>query len=102
MNEREKELYQDKIYLGELAKRFLDKDLARLIVTKAHEEIEAAIDEFLNLDPHDYKRVTDIQVRIRTALSGPQWLNEAVTEGAKALDEYMQRKDTEKEQQEES
>ena len=100
MDDREREIYQDKIVIGELAKTFLREPLADHLLKQAHGEIEIALDEFLDLDPRDAKAVTQLQVRVKVALAALQWMNEAVIEGAKALDEYVQRKETDKEQME--
>lgn len=97
MEDREKELYQEKIVIGELAKEFLRKPLADHLINRAHADVEVALSGFIDLDPHDTKAVTDLQVKIKTALGVLQWLNEAITEGARALDEYIQRKEIEKE-----
>lgn len=99
MDEREREIYQNKIVVGELARQFLEKELANHLVRKAHEDVEVALSELLDLDPHEARAVTQVQMKIRTALTAIQWLNEAIIEGAKALDEYMQRKDIEKDEQ---
>jgi hypothetical protein len=98
MDERERAIYQNKIVVGELAKRFLEKELADYLIRKAHEDVEAAISQFLDLDPHDAKAITLLQVKVKTALAALQWMNEAIDEGAKALDEYMQRKEIEKDE----
>jgi hypothetical protein len=100
MDDRERQIYQDKILIGELAKGFLREPLARYLVSKAHEEIEAVVDEFQYLEPQDTKKIINLQVRVRSVLGTLQWLNEAVKDGANALDEYMQRKEIENEEKE--
>lgn len=99
MDEREREIYQDKIIVGELAREFIEKELADYLVRKAHQDVEAALSAFLDVDPHHARAITELQVKIKTALAALQWMNEAIIEGAKALDEYMQRKEIEKDEQ---
>ena len=96
MNNQDREIYQDKIFLGEKAREVLGGPIGSLIVSKAHEDVEAALDDLLYIDPHDASKVTNIQVRIRAALAAPQWLNDAIIAGSTALSEYMQLNDMEK------
>lgn len=96
MDEREKRVYTEKIIAGEDANTFLGKDLAKYLIKKSDEDVDAAFQRFLTLDPHDFKAVTECQVAARSAMGAIEWLKDAVTDGARALDEYTQRRELEK------
>ena len=98
MEDSEREYYHQKIFLGEKTKEFLSNELGKFLLQKAQEEIDQVIDDFQYVDPHDIKVITQLQTRLRTALSVPQWLEQAISEGRQALDEYITRKEIEKEE----
>lgn len=100
MDDRELDWYHERISLGERVKKILGSEVGLFICRKAREEVEAAIDEFLAVNPKDEEKIAAIQVRVKSALAVPQWLDHAVIDSDNAVTEYLQRKEIEKEEKE--
>jgi len=90
--------YHAKISIGEEARRFLGERVGKYLLQKAQQDVDAVVDDFQSIDPTDTKAVIALQIRLKAALSVPQWLEEAVSEGANALNEYLERKELDKEE----
>ena len=70
---------------GEAAKIFLNSDMGKYIVDKATEEIDEAVAGLIDADPFDTKKITELQLKIRSAQGAITWLGESITEGNHAI-----------------
>lgn len=77
--------------LGEEIAKFLQTDIGKYLDGCTSQDIESAKDDLLELDPHKYTSLTElqnamagIQKRARTAESLRQYLSEAILNGNQA------------------
>lgn len=72
---------------GEAAKLFLQSELGRYIAGKAAEEVEEAIAQLIEADPHDAKEIQRLQTVINVAKQSIVYLTDAISIGNNALRE---------------
>ena len=102
MNEKETKEYHDWIEIGELASKALREPLAKHLQKSANQQLKEIMREFQVSDPHDYRAMTDLQVRVRSIFMGIELLQAAAVDGAIKGTEYFDRLAMEKEQQEDN
>lgn len=69
------------IKASEQAKWFLTSPIGRKLTEKAQDEAMDALTELGEADPHDPKRIIELQVRKRVAEKALAWIFEIVAEG---------------------
>lgn len=66
------------------AEAFANSDVGRFLIAKAQAEIDAAVGELIDAEPHDWKANNEIRNRIHVARMFLTWLNEAIQVGRHA------------------
>lgn len=66
----------------------------RYVLGRAQTEVEAAISEFMQVDPTDAKAVRAVQIKAVNATNAIQWLNDAIRAGQLAEREMDEREST--------
>jgi len=99
ISDAELDYYHAKISLGDKARHLLGSDLGQYLLRKAQQEVDAVINAFQAVDPTDSKEIIRLQVQLKTAISVPQWLTDAIDESSMALEEYTQRKEIDRQQE---
>ena len=78
---------------GAQVQQFLDSQIGKFLVHKANLDRTQALEDLVNVDPHDFKKVQDAQNRVHRAESIQVWLEDCVNKGLQAinvLDERQQ------------
>lgn len=70
---------------GEAAKLFLQSGLGGYIAKCAADEVDAATEQLIDVDPFDAKDVVALQMKIKVASTAIMWLTDAMTAGEHAM-----------------
>lgn len=71
---------------GKQVEMWLETDVGRYMVKKAEREIDEAVEEMKNTNPHDVKLMVQAQNKVKVAESILSWLGDAIQEGHSALE----------------
>lgn len=82
--------------LGDEARKFLEGDLGQCLVGMARQEVIAAQEQLIDVNPDDVKAIAALQRKAQLGIFFEQWLRELVTNGDSALEIWKQAKDAEK------
>jgi len=77
------------IYDGEEVKKFLSTPLGKKLIQIAEQEEKSSMQELSITDPHNVEKMMDIQFDIRVARAVPGWLQNIISSGAVAYQEYI-------------
>ena len=80
---------KEDVALGEETKQFLLSPLGRKIQTRAQYEADAAKNALVNVSPNNIARIIELQNIVVRFESFESWLNEIITVGDTAYDEYQ-------------
>lgn len=72
------------IFLGRKADEFFRSELGGYVIGASSQDVAAAEAELRTVDPHDSKKIMELQNRVRTAEQALLWLNEALIAGRNA------------------
>ena len=70
---------------GEAVKMFLQSDLGRHITNKAANEVDEALADLVDIDPHNYQLIAATQMRVKVPAQAITWLTDAIAEGDNAM-----------------
>ena len=70
---------------GEAAKLFLGSGLGKHIAQRAADEVDEALSELIDADPHDARAILALQTRIKVARLSVIYLTDSIAEGDNAL-----------------
>jgi len=98
ISDNEREHYHRLIDLGKEIRGLFGEPIGQYLMRKAQEQVDAVIDAFQDADPTDVRVITRLQVELRSALSVPQWLSQALNEGQDAELEYSELREMEREE----
>jgi len=71
---------------GKQVEMWLETDVGRYMVKRAEEDIDRAVEEMKNTNPHDVKLMVQAQNKVKVAESILSWLGDAIREGHSALE----------------
>jgi hypothetical protein len=81
----DKELLIQRAVFGQEVEQFLSSYIGKYLLARAQEQVEVAQRAFRDVDVTDVARLTVLQNRINVASSIPDWLVDAINDGAQAL-----------------
>ena len=84
MNSPEAQALLKEVKLGIDALRFLDTDLGGYIADRCIEDRNTALEVLAEVDPFDYKAVSDAQMQVRLPTMLMQYINDVVQAGEQA------------------
>ena len=79
--------------LGREAEKFFESDLGRYIEGAVKQEVQAATDALISVDPNDTQEIIRLQNKIRTAEAGVGYLKELIIKGVQAIQIIESRED---------
>lgn len=79
----------DAARLGYLLREFQDSPVGVFLYKKAMENIKAGLYELKDVDPHDSKKIQEVQNKIKVADNFQQWIEEGIFEAEQA-ERYLQ------------
>lgn len=84
MNSPEAQSLLQEVKLGIDALRFLESDLGGYIAERCISDRAAALEELADVDPFDYKAVSEAQTAVKLPTLLMQYINDAVQSGEQA------------------
>lgn len=78
--------------IGEEARNFKESDLYRCLIGIAEQEVQAAQDSLLTVDPTDEKAIRQLQYEAWRGQAFKTWIDELIARGTEALNQYVQEK----------
>ena len=79
--QREIDQFRENAQIGREAEAFKASGLGQYVLTKAHEQRQQLIDALLLADPHEWKTVQDLQIKIVALGTFENWLDQAIQDG---------------------
>lgn len=79
--QRDIDLFRENLQIGREAEAFKTSALGQYVLTKANEQRQQLIEALLLADPHEWKTVQDLQIKIVALGTFEGWLDQAIQDG---------------------
>lgn len=80
-------LLEQSIAFGLEVENFLQSSIGKYLISRAEEDIEAAVEELKRADPDEPRVIRHLQFKIQLAESIQYWLAEAIQDGFNSMQE---------------